>query len=101
MKEIRIGIIGLDTSHVIRFAEILNNVKDPYHGEGGKVVSAFPGGSEDLKASWSRLEGFRKELEEKWKVKISDTISKLTKEVDAILLESVDGRKHFPLGMSK
>jgi len=95
-KELRIGIIGLDTSHVIRFTEILNNVKDPYHVEGGKVVAAFPGGSKDLKASWSRLEGFRKELEEKWKMKMVDTISELTKEVDAILLESVDGRKHLP-----
>jgi len=96
MKEIRIGIIGLDTSHVIRFTEILNNAKDPYHVEGGKIIAAFPGGSEDLKASWSRLGGFRKELEEKWKIKMVDNISDLTKEVDAILLESVDGRKHLP-----
>ena len=94
-KELRIGIIGLDTSHVIKFTEILNNVEDPYYVEGGKVVAAFSGGSEDLKASWSRLEGFREELKEKWKIKIFDTIPELTKEVDAILLESVDGRKHL------
>ena len=46
--ELRIGIIGCDTSHVTAFTELLNNPNAKGHVPGGKVVAAFKGGSPDL-----------------------------------------------------
>src|SRR5437660_183081 len=54
--ELRVGIIGCDTSHVPEFTEILNNTQAKGHVPGAKVVAAFPGGSEDIPSSWSRVE---------------------------------------------
>lgn len=94
-EDIRIGIIGLDTSHVIAFTKLLNNADDPQHVPGGKVVAAYKGGSQDIESSASRLEGYTKELQEKYGVKIVPTIEELCTLVDAVLLESVDGRPHL------
>jgi len=43
-KVFRLGMIGLDTSHVIAFTQITNNPENNY---GCKVVAGFPGGSPD------------------------------------------------------
>jgi hypothetical protein len=93
--DLRIGIIGLDTSHVTAFTSLLNNEKNKDHVPGGKVVAAFKGGSPDVESSASRVEGYTKELQEKFGVKIVPTIEELCQQVDAVLLESVDGRPHL------
>lgn len=93
--ELRIGMIGLDTSHVTAFTQLINDAADPRHVPGGKVVAAFKGGSPDLDSSWSRVEGYTKELREKWGVEIVDSIETLCAKVDAVMLESVDGRPHL------
>ena len=66
--ELRIGMIGLDTSHVTAFTALLNDPKSPNHVSGAKVVAAFKGGSPDIESSWSRVEGYTKELREKYGV---------------------------------
>ena len=86
---VRLGIIGLDTSHVVRFTEYLN---EPSHKTGCKVVAAFPGGSPDIPASADRIEGFTRQLREDLGVEIVDTIEQLCEKVDGVLLESIDGR---------
>ena len=93
--DLRIGIIGLDTSHVTAFTSLINDPKNKDHVPGGKVVAAFKGGSPDIESSASRVEGFTKQLQEKWGVKIVPTIEELCQQVDAVLLESVDGRPHL------
>ncbi len=93
--ELKLGIIGLDTSHVTAFTEILNNPQAKAHVPGAKVVGAFKGGSPDIESSASRVDGFTKTLQEKYGVKIYDSIEELCKNVDAVLLESVDGRPHL------
>jgi hypothetical protein len=93
--DLRIGIIGCDTSHVTAFTETLNNPAAKGHVSGGKVVAAFKGGSQDIAASSSRVEGYAKTLQEKYGVKFYDTIEELCQNVDAVLLESVDGRPHL------
>jgi len=95
MEELRIGIIGFDTSHVPAFTKLLNDENDPFHVPGGKVVAGYPSFSPDLEASFSRVEGYKKELIEKWNIKMVSSIKELLKEVDAVLLESVDGRRHL------
>ena len=93
--ELRIGIIGCDTSHVTAFTELLNNPNAKGHVPGGKVVAAFKGGSPDLPKSISRVDGFAKTLQEKYGVTFFDSIAALCTNVDAVLLESVDGRVHL------
>lgn len=91
---VRVGIIGLDTSHVVAFTNLINNGKSgPL--ENVKVVAAYPAGSPDLSVSADRIEGFTKTLREKHKVEIVDSIKDLLRKVDVVLLESVDGRPHL------
>ncbi len=92
-KKLRVGMIGLDTSHVVAFTKA---IKNPKYDElkGLDVVAAFPGGSPDIPASADRLEGFTKALKEMG-VEIVDSIDALLPKVDAVMLESVDGRPHL------
>lgn len=94
--DLRLGIIGTDTSHAVAFTRILNDPKNPDHVPGARVVAAFKGGSPDVESSRARVEGFAEELRTKWQVEIVPDISTLCAKVDAILLESVDGRAHLP-----
>jgi len=94
-EDLRLGMIGLDTSHVVAFTKLLNDTKSKGHVPGGKVVAAFKGGSKDVESSWSRLEGYTTQLEKEFGVKIVPTIDELCQQVDAVLIESVDGRPHL------
>lgn len=95
VAEIRVGLVGLDTSHATAFTKILNDPADPNHVPGARVVAAFVGGSYDLEASRGRLAGYTQELREKWGVRLHPTIPDLCREVDAVILTSVDGRAHL------
>jgi GFO/IDH/MocA oxidoreductase family protein len=94
-EDLRIGIIGCDTSHSVAFTEVLNNSSAKGHVAGGKVVAAYKGGSRDIESSWSRVEQYTKTLQEKYGVKFYDSIEDMCRNVDAVLLESVDGRPHL------
>jgi len=95
MDELRLGMIGLDTSHCPAFAKLLQEEQNPYHVPGGRVVAAFPGGSQDLKVSYSRVEKFTAQMGDEFGVDIKDSIEAVVEDVDAVLLESVDGRQHL------
>jgi len=91
-KVIRLGMIGLDTSHVIAFTSYLNN---PKNNTGCKVVAAFPGGSPDFKASADRVGKYTADMRDKFGVEMVSSIEELCQKVDGVLLESVDGRPHL------
>lgn len=93
--EIKVGIIGTDTSHVTAFTKLLNDKSDPNHVPGARVVAAFKGGSPDVESSRTRVDRFAAELQEKWGVEMVGSIEELCQKVDAVLLESVDGRPHL------
>ncbi len=93
--DIKVGIIGLDTSHAPAFTRILNDKSDPDHIPGAKVVAAFPGGSPDIASSRDRLGEYTARLRDEFGVEIVDDIRTLCSKVDAVLLESIDGRKHL------
>jgi hypothetical protein len=93
--DLKVGIIGLDTSHVIAFTELLNNPKNSKYVPGGKVVAAYKSFSPDVESSASRVEGYAQELQAKYGVKLVGSIEELCQQVDAVLLESVDGRPHL------
>jgi predicted dehydrogenase len=90
----RIGMIGLDTSHVSIFGKMLHDSNDPHHVPGGRVVAGFPGGSPDFALSSSRVEKFTSELRDTWGVKIVDSPEAVAEMSDVIFIESVDGRVH-------
>lgn len=91
-KVFRLGIIGLDTSHVPAFTGLLNN---PKNGYSCRVVAGYPGGSPDVESSWSRVEKYTAQLRDEFGVEIVDSIETLCTKVDGVLLESVDGRPHL------
>jgi predicted dehydrogenase len=92
---LRAGIIGLDTSHVVAFTQLLNAENPRPTVAGVRVVAAYPGGSQDIPSSRDRVAGYARELREKYKVAIVDSIDELLTRVDVVLLESVDGRPHL------
>ena len=89
---LRLGIIGLDTSHVIAFTRIIN---DPAKNYDCRVVAGYPGGSPDIPSSADRVEKFTNQLRDEFGVEIVETIEQLCRRVDGVLLESVDGRPHL------
>lgn len=91
-KIFRLGMIGLDTSHVIAFTKSIN---DPKNATGFRVVAGYPGGSPDFPASANRVDKFTKQLRDDYGLEIVESIEELCKKVDGILLESVDGRPHL------
>jgi len=93
--DLRIGIIGTDTSHVPAFTKVLNDATAPDHIPGARVVAAFKGGSKDVESSYTRVDKFAEEIKSKYGVEIVSSIEELVKKVDAVLIESVDGRVHL------
>jgi hypothetical protein len=93
--DLRLGLVGTDTSHVIGFATAFNDPSSAEHVPGARIVAAFKGGSPDLAQSRDRIEGFSRQLHEKYGIEIVGTIAELCTRVDGVLLTSVDGRVHL------
>ena len=92
-KLLRLGIVGLDTSHVPAFTNLFNNPKAVGDLAGFKVVAGYPGGT-DMPASRDRVAKFTETIRDMG-VEIVNTIPELLDRVDMVLLESVDGRIHL------
>jgi len=95
--DLRLGIVGTDTSHAVAFASVLNDPASKDHLDGARIVAAFKGGSPDIEESASRVNKYADELHNKYGVEIVPDIPTLLSKVDAVLLESVDGRPHLAL----
>jgi hypothetical protein len=93
-KEIKVGIIGLDTSHVLAFTKELNDPKALPDLAGCRVIAAYPQGSPDIESSVSRVPGYIEGVK-KHGVEIVDSLDALVKQVDCVLLETNDGRPHL------
>lgn len=93
--DLRLGIVGTDTSHSVAFTALLNDPANKNHLAGARVVAAYKGGSSDIKESSGRVDKYADELSSKYGVELTPDIPTLLTKVDAILLESVDGRKHL------
>ncbi len=91
---IRVGIIGLDTSHALAFTEMLNEPHAADDLANCHVVAAYPQGSRDIKSSVERVPEYTKKLRERG-VEIVDSLDTLLSKVDAVLLETNDGRPHL------
>lgn len=90
---IRLGIIGLDTSHSEAFIKLINgDGKDPEY-VGFKVIAAYPFGSEMIESSAKRIPQYT-EVAKKYDVEIVASITEMLKQVDCVLLETNDGTLH-------
>lgn len=94
-EPLKVGMIGLDTSHVIAFTRLMNDSSHPEHVPGTRVVAGFRGGSADIPSSAGRVEEYTSELVDKYGITIYDSVSELCENVDVVMIESVDGRPHL------
>ena len=90
---IRLGIVDFDTSHVIAFTQRLNHVDvdEEQWVDGAKVVAGCPGESV---LSPERIPGYTEQMKE-YGVPLVDKPEELIGQVDAVLIESVDGHAHY------
>ena len=94
--DLRVGVIGTDTSHVPAFAKLLNgDANAPDHIAGAHVVAAYKGGSLDIEESVGRVDRFAEEVRTTYGVEIVPDIPTLLSKVDVVLLTSLDGRVHL------
>ena len=93
-KTIRVGVIGVDGPHPFMFSQYMNDPKAADARAGVTVVAAYVGGSDDVPESVQ----FRKEFVSKVQdlgIDIVPTIEDLLAKVDAVMIESLDGRIHL------
>ena len=92
--QVKIGIIGLDTSHAIAFTKLLNgdDKKDEY--KDFKIVAAYPYGSKTIKSSVDRIPKYTEEIKE-YNVEVVNSIAELLTKVDCVMLETNDGNVHL------
>lgn len=91
---IRIGIIGLDTSHSPAFIKLLNGDNPQSEHRGFRVVAAYPYGSQTIESSAKRIPGYTATARE-YGVEIVGSISELLDKVDCVMLETNDGNLHL------
>lgn len=87
----KIGIVGLDSSHAVMFARFFNEREA---GRLGRVTAAWPGGSQDVALSAGRVAEFTRQVREQHGVRIVSTAHDVAAATDAVLLLSMDGRVH-------
>ncbi|WP_438318685.1 Gfo/Idh/MocA family protein [Sporosarcina sp. FA9] len=91
----KIGLIGLDTSHSEIFTRLLNDTTDPNHIRGAKITHALPIFSEDLAMSRDRFPKYLSIVKDKYGVEIVNDVDFLFSQIDAVILGTVDGRNHL------
>lgn len=90
---IRLGIVDFDTSHVVEFTKRLNHIDIDQEQwvDGAKVVVGCPG--ESL-LSPERIPGYTKQMQE-YGVPLVNTPEEMIGQIDAVLIESVEGSFHY------
>lgn len=94
---IKIGVIGLDSSHPVSLARILHAADEEYHVPGARITAAYAGGSADLEMSRKRLQQFTPTLVDKEGVKLMSSPQDVARSCDAMIISAMDARQHWPL----
>ena len=92
-QEIKIGIIGLDTSHATAFTQLINSGSEAW-AEGYRVVAAYPYGSRTIESAYKRIPEYSEKVKG-FGVEIVGSIEELLSKVDCVLLETNDGNPHL------
>ncbi len=91
---IKVGVIGLDNYQAVAFTELFHNPKAAENLSGLKVVSAFPAGSPDIEESVRELPKWTEGIK-KLGAELAKSPDDVLKQVDAVMVMSVDGRAHL------
>lgn len=91
--EMKLGIIGCDTSHTLAFTKLLNVEKDPQFN-GHRVTVAYQWGSRDIVSSTNRYPKYIPQMKDMG-VEMVDSIKTLVEKCDAVFIETNDGRPHY------
>jgi predicted dehydrogenase len=94
-EDLRLGMVGLDTGHVVIFTKILNDGQAKDHVAGAKVVAAVTAPSMDIESARTVYEGYVTKLKNDFGVTFYNSIAEMAGHVDGIMIESVDGRPHL------
>lgn len=87
---LRLGIIGTDSTHAVEFTRILNDESAPDHVMGARIVAAYRGGNPAFPLSRDRIGAITAKLIQRWHIPFVARIHDLCSRVDGILLLSVD-----------
>jgi len=93
-RQIRVGMIGLDTSHCLAFSELLNKAGDNPDLASCKVTLVYPKGSPDIESSVRRVPEYTVKIKALG-VEVVEDLDAMIGQVDAVLLETNDGRPHL------
>ena len=91
---LKIGMIGLDTSHCLEFTKLLNADSPDPQLAGCRVVAVYPKGSPDIESSVSRVPEYTAKIKALG-VEVTYELPAMLRRVDAVLLETNDGRPHL------
>jgi predicted dehydrogenase len=91
---VKVGVLGLDNYQAVAFTQLFNSPKAEGDLAGLKVVAAYPTGSEDIEESVVGLPKWKAQIQ-KFGVELVDSPEDLLARVDAVIIMSLDGRKHL------
>ncbi|MBI2807172.1 MAG: Gfo/Idh/MocA family oxidoreductase [Planctomycetes bacterium] len=95
-KVVRVGVLGLDNYQAVAYAQLFNNPKATGDLAGLRVVAAYPGqASADIPESVASLPQWKKQITA-FNVKLVGSVDELLRGCDAVMIMSLDGRKHLP-----
>jgi len=93
-EPIKVGVLGLDNYQAVAFTQLFHDPKATGDLSGIKVIAAFPAGSSDIEESVRELPKWTEGIK-KYGVAIAASPDDALKQVDAVLVMSVDGRAHL------
>ena len=91
----KIGLIGLDTSHSEIFTRLLNDSEDPHHVKSAQITHVIPTYSNDLRISRERFPDYYEIVTNKYGVITVEDVEEFMTVVDAVIIGTVDGRNHL------
>lgn len=94
-KPMRIGLVGLDTSHVLEYLRLFNEPGAAHHVTGGLIVAACKGGSPEIEASRTRIDRLTHAAVHQYGVELQESVEAVAESADALMILSVDGRQHL------
>lgn len=94
-KPVRVGILGLDNYQAVAYTQLFNDPKAAGDLAGLRVVTAYAApASADIKESVDNLPKW-KEAIVGYNVKLVASVDELIRSCDAVMIMTVDGRKHL------
>lgn len=94
---LRLGLVGLDSSHAEWFACLANDPRCAERIPGIRVVAAYPGGVAELPISRDRVASYTRLLRDELGVPMLESPEAVADAVDAVLITAVDARTHLAL----